>query len=267
MRAGGREREEEPVFVACSTLCFAGEPLEAALRHIAELEFDKFELAIVEDGPHLRPSEVGDDPEAALLRLRRGPALIPSALYLDFGPVDWSDPLQKKRFDNHCRLAKALNVAVLTMTASPAGTTLEAEAARLAPLSATAMREGLVLAMLTQRNAVTGDPAAAAKLCQAVPGLGLTLDPSHFVGTAKDSEIDQLFPLVQNIHLRDTGKGPDEFQVRIGQGRIEYARIVNLLNRCGYNRSLTVAILDRPENDFDREVEVRKLKLLLETLL
>lgn len=254
------------MFVACSTLCFANEPLEAALRHIAELEFDKVELAIVEDGQHLRPSEVGEDPEAAYLRLRRGPALIPSALYLDFGPVDWSDPLQKKRFDNHCRLAKALNVAVLTMTAAPAGTPLDDEVARLSNLSATAMREGLVLAMLTHRNAVTGDPAAAVKLCKAVPGLGLTLDPSHFV-SAKDSEVDQLFPFVQNIHLRDTGKGPEEFQVRIGQGRIEYARIVNLLNRGGYNRSLTVAILDRPDNDFDREVEVRKLRLLLETLL
>ena len=67
-----REGEEGSVFVACSTLCFAREPLEKALRQIAELEFDKFELAIVEDGQHLRPSEVGDDPEAALQRLRRG---------------------------------------------------------------------------------------------------------------------------------------------------------------------------------------------------
>ena len=29
------------MFVACSTLCFAREPLEKALRLIAELEFDK----------------------------------------------------------------------------------------------------------------------------------------------------------------------------------------------------------------------------------
>ncbi|WP_337175198.1 sugar phosphate isomerase/epimerase [Paludisphaera sp.] len=254
------------MFVACSTLCFANEPLEAALRHIAELEFDKVELAIVEEGQHLRPSEVGEDPEAAYLRLRRGPALIPSALHLDFGPVDWADPVQKKRFDNHCRLAKALSVAVITMTAAPAGTPLEREIARLTALSSTAMREGLVLAILTQREAVTCDPATALKLCQEVPGLSLTLDPSHYVGF-KDSEVDHLFPYVQNVHLRDTGKGPDEFQVRIGQGRIEYARIVNLLNRGGYKRSLTVSILDRPDNAFDREVEVRKLRLLLETLL
>jgi sugar phosphate isomerase/epimerase len=267
-RDGGGKKEETPVFVACSTLCFANEPLESALRHIAELEFDKFELAVVEDGQHLRPSEVGEDPEAAILRLRRGPALIPSTLYLDFGPVDWSDPVQKKRFDNHCRFAKSLNVAVLTMTAAPAGTPLDAEIRRLTSLSATAMRQGLVLAMITHRDSLTGDAANALQLCKSVPGLGLTLDPSHFVnGPSKESDVDQLYPYVQNIHLRDTGKQANEFQVRIGQGQIEYARIVNLLQRNGYNRALTVAILDRPDNAFDREVEVRKLKLLLETLL
>ena len=66
------------MFVACSTLCFARESLENALRLIAELEFDKFELAIAEDGQHLRPSEVGDDLEAALQKLRRGPSLTPT---------------------------------------------------------------------------------------------------------------------------------------------------------------------------------------------
>ncbi|WP_165073559.1 sugar phosphate isomerase/epimerase family protein [Paludisphaera rhizosphaerae] len=256
------------MFVACSTLCFANEPLESALRHIAELEFDKYELAVVEGGRHLRPSEVGEDPESALLGLKRGPALIPSSLYMDFGPVDWSDPVQKKRFDNHCRFAKGLSVAVLTLTAAPAGTPFEQEVKRLTALSATAMREGLVLAMLTHREAITGDPVAALRLCKAVPGLALTLDPSHFIGGGvKESDVDQLFPYVQNTHLRDTGKNAGEFQVRIGQGQIEYARIANLLNRAGYNRALTVAILDLPENNFDREVEVRKLRLLLETLL
>jgi hypothetical protein len=67
--------------------------------------------------------------------------------------------------------------------------------------------------------------------------------------------------------MRDSGPGPGEFQVRVGQGRIEYARIVTQLQRYGYNRALTVAIIDRPDNPFEREVELRKLKLLLETLI
>jgi sugar phosphate isomerase/epimerase len=256
------------VFVACSTVCFAREPLEAALRLIAELEFDKFELALVEDGQHLRPSEAGDNPDAALQRLRRGPSLIPSSIYLDFGAVDWTDPLTRRRFEGLCRFAKALSVAVLTIPAAPAGSPIPDEVKRLTTLLATAMREGLVLALLTDSQSLTADPQVAVELCQAVPGLGLTLDPSHFLqGPQPNVDYDAVFPFVQNVHLRDTGLAPGEFQIRVGQGQIEYARIVNMLQRYGYNRALTVAIIDRLENNFDREVEVRKLKLLLETLI
>jgi sugar phosphate isomerase/epimerase len=256
------------VFVACSTLCFAREPLEKALRLMAELEFDKFELAITEQGQHLRPSEVGDDPEAAVQRVRRGPSLTPSAIHVDFGPVDWSDPVTRRRFEAICRLAKAMSVAVLTMHSAPIGTPLEHEIARLSSLTATAMLDGLVLAVLTHAETLAGDPRVAVRLCQAIPGLGLTLDPSHELqGQHKEFEFDAVYPYVQNVHLRDTGRNPGEFQVRVGQGQIEYARIVAQLQRHGYNRALTVAIIDRPDNPFEREVEVRKLKLLLETLL
>jgi sugar phosphate isomerase/epimerase len=256
------------VFVACSTLCFAREPLEQALRQIAELEFDKFELAVVEDGQHLRPSEVGADPDAALQRLRRAPSLTPSALHIDFGRVDWNDPSTRRQFEAHCRFAKALGVAVITMPSAPLEAPLDQEIKRLSSLTAAAMLDGLVLAVLTEGGSLAGDPLIAARLCQAVPGLSLTLDPSHALqGPHKESDFDALYPYVQNTHLRDSGKNPGEFQVRVGQGQIEYARIVAQLQRYGYSRALTVAIIDRPDNPFEREVEVRKLKLLLETLL
>jgi sugar phosphate isomerase/epimerase len=256
------------MFVACSTLCFAREPLETALRQIAELEFDKFELALIEDGQHMRPSEAGDNPEAAQARLRCGPSLIPSSIHIDFGPVDWSHPLTRKRFDGLCRLAKLLSVAVLTIPAAPLGTPLAQEVKRLSTLVSNAMREGLVLALLTHAQTLTADPQVAVALCQAVPGLDLTLDPSHFLqGPNPNVDYDSVFPYVQNVHLRDTGLVPGEFQVRVGQGQIEYARVVTQLQRYGYNRSLTVAIIDRPDNPFEREVEIRKLKLLLETLI
>ena len=181
------------MFVACSTLCFAREPLETALRLIAELEFDKFELALVEDGQHLRPSQVGDDPEAALQRLRRGPSLTPSSIHLDFGPVDWTDPV-RRRFDGHCRFAKSLSVAVLTMHAAPLGTPLDDEVKRLSSLVDTAMREGLVPTLLTDSGTLAGDPQIAVELCKAIPGLGLTLDPSHVLqGPHKTSTTTRSF--------------------------------------------------------------------------
>lgn len=254
------------MFVACNTLCFTREPIESALRHIAELEFDKIELAVIEDGPHLRPSEAAENTEAAAARLRHGPSLTASGLTLDFGGIEPDSPLLRKRFEGMCRLAKALALAVLSIPAAPLGTPFDDEVKRLGSLAGMAMREGLVLAIETHGKTLTADPAAALELCKAVPGLGVALDPSHYVqGGLKD--YDALFPYVQNVQLRDTGKGPGEFQVRVGQGEIEYGRIVSQLERYGYDRALTVAILDGIENPFDVEVEVRKLKLLLESLV
>jgi sugar phosphate isomerase/epimerase len=254
------------VFVSCSTLCFTREPFESALRHMAELEFDKIELAIVEGSTHLCPSDVAENPDAAIGRLRNGPSLTPSAIALNFGPDDPESPVIRKRFEAMCRLAKPLTVAVLTIPAAPLGTSFDDEVKRLSVLTGIAMREGLVLALETHSQTMSVDPAVAVDLCKAVPGLGLTLDPSHYI-QAGVKDYDAVFPYVKNVHLRDTGKGPGEFQVRVGQGGIEYGRIVNLLERQGYDRALTIAIHDSIENPFEVEVEVRKLKLLLESLL
>ena len=254
------------MFVACSTLCFTKEPLESALRHIAELEFDKIDLAIVEDSPHLTPSEAAENPEATLHRVRYGPSLTPASLGLDFGAVD--PKTYRKRFDAMCRLAKPLTVAVLTIPAAPLGTPFEDEVARLRDLSEYAGREGLVLSVETHSETLTADPAVAVALCKSVTGLGLTLDPSHYIyGPHQNGPFDEVYPYVQNVHFRDTGKKPGEFQVRVGQGEVEYGRVVSQLERYGYNRALTVAIRDDIDNPFDVEVEVRKLKLLLESLL
>ncbi len=256
------------MYVACSTLCFTKEPLETALRHIAELEFEKFDLEIVEPGTHLKPSIAAENLEAAALRLRQGPSLTPSAIGLNFGDLDIHSVVFRKRFESMCRLAKPLTVAVLTIPAAPFGSSFDDEVKRLSGFSSFAMREGLVLAVETNSETLTADPAQALALCQAVPGLGVTLDPSHYLqGTFAGANYDALFPFVQNVHLRDTSRKLGEFQVRIGQGEIEYGRVVAQLERYGYNRALTVAIRDDLDSPFDTEVEVRKLKLLLESLL
>ena len=254
------------MFVACSTLCFSREPLESALRHIAELEFNKIDLAIVEDSPHLRPSDIVTDFETALHRVRHGPSLTPSALDIDFGDVDRAT--LRTRFEAICRFAKPLTVAVLTIPAAPRGTPLEDEVSRLRELCEIAQVEGLVLTLATHSQTLTADPGTAVALCESVPGLGLTLDPSHYInGPHQGGSFEEVYPFVQNVHFRDTGRKLGEFQVRVGQGQVEYGKIVSQLERHGYNRGLTVAIHDTIDNPFDVEVEVRKLKLLLESLL
>lgn len=256
------------MFVACHTLCYSKQPLDLALRRIKDLEFQKVDLAIVEGGQHLAPSEVAENVESASQRLHKGPSMTLSSMAMDFGDLPPGDPALRKRFEAICRLAKLQTVAVLTISAAPLGSSFDDEVARLTSLANYAMREGLVLAVETHSQTLTALPDQAAALCKAVPGLAITLDPSHYIqGPNQGANYDEVFPYVQNVLLRDTGRKPGEFQVRVGQGEIEYSRIINLLERHGYQRGLTVSILDSLDSPFDSEVEVRKLKLLLESHL
>ena len=254
------------MYVACSTLCFGRRPLEDALRVMAELQFTKFDAAIHEQGPHLRPSEVAEDPAAAAARLRYGPGLTPIAFSVEID-ADGEEEIHRQ-FKAICRLARVSTVPLLTLPAGPSGTPLEVEAERLTKLERLADGDGVLLTVSTQAGTVTEDPDSAVSLCKKVPGLGLTLDPSHFhAGPHGGRNYDQVFPYVRHVHLRDTGKGPDQFQVRVGQGEIEYGRIVAQLARHRYERVLTVDIRDIPDAPFAMEPEVRKLKYLLESLV
>lgn len=254
------------MFVACSTLCFAKYPLARALRLIGELEFSKVDVAIREQGPHLKPSEVLADVAAAAHQIRIGPSLAPASFTVEIDapdPVEYANQLQAI-----CRLARMCAVAVITIPAAPAGAGMDGEAKRLAELVKLAQVEGAVLTLDTRMGTLTETPDAAVELCTRVPGLGLTLDPSHYIaGPHQGKNFDQVFPYVYHVHLRDTGKGPNQFQVRVGQGEVEYGRIINQLARYQYERALTVQIHDVPDAPFVMEQEVRKLKYLLESLV
>jgi sugar phosphate isomerase/epimerase len=252
------------VFVACSTLCFSKYPLEQALRIIAELEFSKLDVAVHERGAHLRPSEVAADVTTAAHRLRMGTGLTPSVFSVEIdadGEGEFHRLLQAV-----CRLARICTVPVVTLAA--AGTGLDGEVQRLAGLVRVAEKEGVLLAVDTRIGTLTEDPDTAVTLCERVPGLGLALDPSHYLaGPHQGKSYEQILPYVRHVRLRDTGRGPNQFQVRVGQGEVEYGRLVSQLSRYQYERVLSVDIRDIPDAPFPMEPEVRKLKYLLESLV
>jgi len=68
---------------------------------------------------------------------------------------------------------------------------------------------------------------------------------------------------VYHVRLRDSTR--EKLQVRVGQGDVEYGRLVNQLNKYHYNRALCVDIAPLPE--VDQLAELRKMRLLLESLL
>jgi sugar phosphate isomerase/epimerase len=254
------------VYVACSTLCFAQHPLDRALRLINDMEFGKVDIALREKGPHLKPSEIAKDVGAAAQHIRFSPSLAPAAFNVEIEATDAEE--FQKQLRAICRLARLSTVPVITMPAGPNTTTVDQEVVRLKPLVKLAQSEGIVLTLATRVGTLTEMPETAAKLCAAVPGLGLTLDPSHYqVGPGQGQSYECVYPYVRHVHLRDTGRRPDQFQVKVGQGQIEYGKIVSQLDRVGYDRLLTVDIHAAPDAPYEMESEVRKLKFLLESLV
>lgn len=253
------------MYVACSTLSFSKVSLEDALHTIREMRFTKADLAIHPDGPHITPAEIASDTARAAQRLKA--ANLPlAAFHLSMGDGDPSDT--RKQFRAICRLARVSTVPLVTIPAAPLGSDFDSEVKRLAEWVKLAEIEGVILTIETHSTTVTADPLGAAELCRRVPGLTLTLDPSHYhFSPHGHHDYDCLYPYVRHVRLRDTGNTAEQFQVRIGQGEIEYGKIISHLDRCRYDRALTVDIRDIPDNSFPIEPEVRKLKYLLESLV
>jgi sugar phosphate isomerase/epimerase len=254
------------VFVACSTLCFGRYPLDEALRLIAELEFSKLDVAIQARGPHLTPEEVLADPQRVAQLIRIGPGLTPGAFNVE---IEASCQEQfDAQFQAICQLARFTAVATLTIPAAPVGCDLAQEAERLARLRRIASSEGVILTVESRIGTLTETPSGAVALCEAVEGLGLTLDASHFIcGPHQGRPFDEVFPYVRHVHLRDTGRSMDKMQVLVGQGEVEYSRIISMLERYDYDQLLTIEIIDVPDAPFHMHSEVRKLKYLLESLV
>ena len=209
------------MYVACSTLSFARLPLQPALRLMAELEFSKVDVAICEQGSHLKPSEVVRDVAAAALRIRIGPSLTPAAFSAEFDVANDEEYVSQLRAI--CKLARMAAVPLISVPAAAKGVGLDVEAQRLRQLVQIVASEGLILAVPTRIGTLTELPSVTRELCERVPGLGVTLDPSAFInGPHQGGTYDEIFPYVKHVQLRDSGKSARKIpgSCRPGRNRV-----------------------------------------------
>lgn len=251
------------MFVAASSECFPQLPLDQALSRLVDLEFTRVEIGIRDDGPHLQPAQVLADLDGAIHACRETYRLTPIAFAVDIAA---SGDLYYEQFAACCKLAKATKVFQLTVRGAELGTPFNAEVERLRELVRIASLEGVLVSVANELGRVTQDPDTTVVLCDNVKGLGVTLDPSHFIyNAARPIGYDQIMKYVYHVQLRDTSK--EKLQVRIGQGEVEYGRLVTQLNRFNYNRALCVHMAEFDDPSIDHFAEMRKLRLLLESLL
>ena len=249
------------MFVAATSRCFENLPLDAALSRLVDLQFTAVEIMIHESNGHIKPSAVVADLEQAVKLCRQTHRLTPIAF-----SFDTTAPQEEayRQFAACCKLAKAVKVIAITIRSSELGTPFNGEVERLRKMVGIAAPEGVVVGLQTETNRISQDPGTITVLCDNVKGLGVTLDPSHFIhGPYGGGNYDELLKHVIHVRLRDTSK--EEFQVRIGQGEVEYGRLVTQLSRLKYNRALCVDMVPLP--DIDHNAEMRKIRLLLESLL
>ncbi len=254
-----RDKGVRGVFVACSTRCFTGMSFEEACSQVLDLEFDRIELYLDDQGQTLSATNVAADPEAFFTRYREATRLMSAGMTLAHDiPPDVMRGLVK--------VTKLLRVTQICLPASALGTPFNAEIERLRELTKIAGQDGIRASIRTTSGTLTEDPHNAIELCQAVPGLGLALDPSHYLRNANfDRAVDLVIPHTYHVHLRDSS--PQSLQVQVGLGEMDYSRLISQLRRVGYDRALSIELLPEMLEAEQRPLELRKMRMLLESLL
>ncbi|MCA9090430.1 MAG: sugar phosphate isomerase/epimerase [Planctomycetaceae bacterium] len=246
------------MFVAASTRCFAEEDLWTALRRLADMEFDKVDIWLDESGPHLKPSEVVAAPEQFINQLRDETRLVPIAFTL-------AHEIDQEVFQALCEVSKRLRITQINLPPAPLGTPFNSEIDRLKSLVAAAKLEGIRVAIRTERGGLTEDAHTAVELCQAIKGLGLAFDPSYFLKEGFDKLWKLMAPHTNHVFLRDSTA--NQLQVQVGLGDIDYSDLMSELRQSHYNRALSIELLPELLEMESRPLEIRKIRLLLESLL
>ncbi len=234
--------------------------LQETIEALQDLDFTAVEIAIHESAPHTKPSDLLADPDRAVQLLRHTHRMDISGYSVQLSSTGAT---HYDEFKELCRIAKATKVVNLTVPSAERGTPFNEEVEHLQRLVDVAESEGIRVSVCSQLGCLSEDPDTLMVLCNNVEGLGITLDPSVYIaGPANAKNLDKILKFVCNVHLRDSR--PDAFQVSVGQGEIDYGKLVTQLERDKYDRALTVHMA--PMEGLDHRVELRKLRRLLETL-
>lgn len=249
------------MLVAASTECYPGEPLETVVDRLVDLEYSNIEIAIHEEGGQMKPSDVLNDFDACVERCLNTRRLTVIAYSVD---IQAQGEEHYQQFHAVCRLAKATKVVTLVVPSAELGTPFNEEVEHLRKLVKIANLEGARVAIRSQIGRLSEDPDTIQVLCDNVDTLGVAFDPSHYIcRETTPRNVDNLIKYTYHVYLRDSSK--TELQVRIGKGEVDYNRVVSLLEKAKYSRALCVHITPMP--DVDHMGELRKMRLLLESML
>ncbi|QDT01350.1 sugar phosphate isomerase/epimerase family protein [Adhaeretor mobilis] len=250
------------MIVCASMECLPDLPREEVPGALVDLEYTAIELPVHSSGVSwYQPSAVAANLEEATEKFRDTKRLNISAFSFD---TDDTGDAYYEQFGALCKLAKSLRVVPIVVPAAKQGTPFNEEIDRLRELVKIASMEGCLVAMKTTIGCMSEDPDTAAVLCDNVKGLGVCLDPSCFItGPWQGKDFGKIVPYTFHVQMRDSTTS--KMHVRVGQGEMDYAKLIGQLEAANYKGALSVHM--PPLEDLDHRAEMRKMRLLLESLL
>ena len=244
--------------LTCTSFSFPLLPFETSLRQIALLDIPFVDLGAHADGSHLQPGEIERDPlrQADLVTRAADAAGVGIAdLFPTFGegfrdravnsPDAETGRANRRRFEafvEFCRRAECPGITLLPGIVWPdlgPERSFELARERLTQLVEIGRSAGLRLSVEAHLESVVEEPEQALALVEAVPGLQLTLDYSHFVAAGIDVErVHPLIPHAGHFHARQAA--PGHLQRPHGAGTLDFGDIVRRLREASYSGRVCV---------------------------
>jgi sugar phosphate isomerase/epimerase len=233
--------------LAGHTNCYHGYPRAAALDGLAAAGFRSVELATGRGAHAIIPLEpsgselaaLGDDLEARGLTIASISGH--SDLTTDAGLVEGLRAVD---------VCAALGVRI--MNTSVGGTHSQDEdkaafLARIGPLAAYAAAKGITLGLEIHGDLMATGPQAVALVREiGQPNVGINYDTAnctYYGGVQAADDIGVTLPHLVHVHVKDSGGGRREWNFPpIGQGHVDFPRVLQILEDGGYAGPLSVEI-------------------------
>ena len=244
--------------ITLSAFSFPLLSFEKALKLIALLDVPKFDVGLHGADAQITPDEAESDPAALADRIRRAgdaAGLQASDFFPTFGtgfrdrPVNTPDMNTRKsnvaRFRAYVHCAKSIGAGGITLLPGVVWSDLGPErsfdhsVSGLTELVPIARDAGLRLSVEAHVESVAESPFLARALVEAVPGLQLTLDYSHFVaGGYSPHDVHALVPFAGHFHARQAG--PGALQASADDGLLDFRSLLSRLRDSGYSGDVCI---------------------------
>ena len=238
---------------ACADFTFPLLPHEDSLRLISMLGFEGTDIGLFEERSHLWPSREFKNVAASARKLKQqldDLGLQAADIFLqmaeDFTPYAINQPDAARREKARDWFQKSLDYATGCgcghVTTLP-GVYFESESyedsfsravEELAWRVEQANRHSIIFGVEAHVGSIVSTPESAEKLVQAVPGLTLTLDYTHFTRLGMpDSAVEPLVQYGSHFHVRGAREG--RLQERFAKNTIDYKHVFETMQQTGYS--------------------------------